>query len=133
MRNKPLCALNPLLKFGNAYSDCILAIDHQTYHLRFFTYSSDHYYPTVEPKQITDIKEPVKKPGKKELLKVPDRTVIYPRDIVNIAGISLLAAQRLLRKIRKAVGKPRGAWVTVKEFCAFCYINEEDIQKYLRF
>jgi hypothetical protein len=87
----------------------------------------------VEPKQNTDIKEPVKTPGKKEPLKIPDRTVIFARDIVNIAGISLHAAQRLLRKIRKAVGKPRGAWVTVKEFCAFCYLNEVDIEKYLRF
>jgi hypothetical protein len=87
----------------------------------------------MERSQITDIKEPVKIAVKKEPLKVPDRIVLFPQDIVNITGLPLHAAQRLIRKIRKALGKPRGAFITVKEFCAFCYLNEEDIQKFLRF
>jgi hypothetical protein len=86
-----------------------------------------------EPKGVPDEKEPIKIPGKKEPLRIPDRMVLFPRDIVNITGVSIVTARRLIRKIRQHVGKPSGAFVTVKEFCAFCHLNEEDIQKYLRF
>jgi hypothetical protein len=87
----------------------------------------------MEERQISDTKEPVQIPEKKGPRKVPDRIVLFAQDIVNITGLSLHAANRLIRKIRKAVGKPRGAFITVKEFCAYCHLREDEIEKFLRF
>jgi hypothetical protein len=68
-----------------------------------------------------------------ELRKIPDRIVLYPRDIVNITGRNIRTAQRIIKKIRAANGKGNGGFITRKEFCQFCNLDEEDVMKYLRF
>jgi hypothetical protein len=68
-----------------------------------------------------------------ELRRIPDRMVLFPLDIVNITGRSLRTSQRLVQKIRQAYGKSGQGFVTRKEFCQFCNLDEEEVKKYLRF
>ena len=67
-----------------------------------------------------------------ELRKIPDRIVLYPRDIVNITGRNIRTAQRIIKKIREANGKASNGFVTREEFCASYNIKEEDIKKFIR-
>ncbi len=67
----------------------------------------------------------------KELRQTPVRMVLYPRDIVKITGKSIRACQRLVVKIRLAYGKTGTGFVTVREFCTYCGLNEEEVIKYL--
>jgi hypothetical protein len=66
-------------------------------------------------------------------LKVPDRMVINVQDVMNITGRSAGGSQRILRKIRKALGKPKTGMVSRTEFCIYCCLDEEEVRKYLRF
>ena len=67
-----------------------------------------------------------------ELRRIPDRIVIFARDIVNITGLSLRTAQRMIHKIRKIYGKPELQFVTIYEFCAVYGLHVEDVKLYLR-
>jgi hypothetical protein len=69
----------------------------------------------------------------RELRKIPDRMMLYPRDVMNILGKGLRASQRLVQKIRMAYGRTGPGGVTIKEFCTYCSFDEEEIKKYLRF
>lgn len=42
-------------------------------------------------------------------------------------------ARNLLQKIRQQTGKPKGALVTVKDFCSYTGIEEELVKDYLSF
>jgi hypothetical protein len=64
--------------------------------------------------------------------KFPTRVVLYPRDIENITGRSDRTARRLLQKIRLALGKSHGEFVTIKEFCSLCGIDEDLIQEFIK-
>ena len=53
------------------------------------------------------------------------------KDIVRLTGFRPETAQKMLRKIRKSLGKPNGMYVTVAEFCAFTRLDEPTVQKYM--
>ena len=55
---------------------------------------------------------------------IPNRIVIYAKDIRNITGRSERTARKMLRQIREANGKKRGDLVTVAEFCRFSGIDQ---------
>lgn len=59
------------------------------------------------------------------------RICIYTSDIVRITGRSESYARKLLRQIRKHYAKPKGAIVTVTEFCTFLKWRVEDVERYL--
>ena len=59
------------------------------------------------------------------------RICIYTKDIQRITGRSERYARQLLGKIRQANRKDAGSLVTVKEFCWFTKIGEEEVEKYL--
>jgi hypothetical protein len=63
--------------------------------------------------------------------KIPDRNVLYPRDIVNILGKSPRSGRRIARGIREALGKAYFGWVTIPEFCDYFQMKEEEVRKYL--
>ena len=48
---------------------------------------------------------------------LPNRIVIYPKDIANITGMRRDTARKLLTRIRRKLGKAKGTLVTVYEFC----------------
>jgi hypothetical protein len=60
---------------------------------------------------------------------IPQRIVIYPRDIANITGCAGRTAQRLLQNIRQVFEKQKFQFVTVQEFCLFAGIDEETVRK----
>ena len=50
---------------------------------------------------------------------VPNRVVIYPKDVANIIGLRQRAAAKLFAAIRQKGGKERSAFVTLQEFAVF--------------
>ncbi|PSL44150.1 hypothetical protein CLV51_10615 [Chitinophaga niastensis] len=64
---------------------------------------------------------------------IPNRIVIYAKDIRNITGRSERTARKMLQQIREANGKKRGDLVTVVEFCRFTGIEEELVTQFLMY
>lgn len=62
---------------------------------------------------------------------IPNRIVIYARDIENITGRKERTARQLLQRIRKANGKVPGQFVTIAEFCRFTGLKEEEVSRFL--
>ncbi|TWF39604.1 hypothetical protein FHW36_10541 [Chitinophaga polysaccharea] len=62
---------------------------------------------------------------------VPNRIVIYAKDVMNITGRSERTARKILQQIRQANGKRKGDMVTVAEFCQFIKIDENQISAFL--
>jgi len=63
--------------------------------------------------------------------KMPKRAVIYAQDIVNIMGVQLRTAYRLMEKIRAANSKPKHAYITVTDFSAYTGIPESKVYSYI--
>ena len=61
-----------------------------------------------------------------------NRIVIYPKDVQLITGRGIRYAQRILRIIRKRVGKKEEQLVTIEEFCEFTGLRFEDFEEHLR-
>ena len=64
--------------------------------------------------------------------KIPSRIVVHSKDVENITGISHRAACRLLQLLRLALGKPKGAFITIKEFSAYTGIDENLLKEFLK-
>lgn len=62
---------------------------------------------------------------------IPNRIVIYPKDVSNITGLSPKASRKLLGLVRKRFNKEQRSFVTVQEFSGFTGINEEMIRPFL--
>jgi predicted DNA-binding transcriptional regulator AlpA len=62
---------------------------------------------------------------------IPHRIVVYPKDVMNITGLSRRSAQRLLERVRKASGKGEGSFVSIEEFCQFTGLKEEAVGRFL--
>jgi hypothetical protein len=63
---------------------------------------------------------------------IPNRIVIYAKDIMNITGRKERAARKLLAQIRKRYKKKKGQFVTAKEFSEFTGIEQDNITPYLK-
>jgi hypothetical protein len=59
------------------------------------------------------------------------RMVVYAKDIQRISGKSDRYARKILRAIRKRLGKEKHQPVSVKEFCEYMKLPETDVIKYL--
>ena len=55
---------------------------------------------------------------------IPNRIVIYAKDVMNITGRKERAARKLIAKIRKKYNKENGTFIFVKEFCLFTGLEE---------
>jgi predicted RNA-binding protein YlqC (UPF0109 family) len=64
--------------------------------------------------------------------RIPPRVVLYPRDVENITGRRGRTARTLLQKIRKALGKSKDEFITIKEFSLFTGIEEDLIRDFLQ-
>lgn len=62
---------------------------------------------------------------------LPNRIVIYTKDVSNMTGLSDKASRKLLRLIRIKYSKSRGSFITVEEFAAYTGIKEEAIRPFL--
>lgn len=61
-----------------------------------------------------------------------NRIVIYPKDVQLITGRGLRYAQRILRIIRKRLGKKEHQFVTLEESSEFSGLSVQDLEQYLR-
>ena len=62
---------------------------------------------------------------------VPNRIVIYAKDVMNITGRSERTARKMLQLIRTVNRKKKGELVTVYEFCRFTGIDQQLINDFL--
>jgi hypothetical protein len=62
---------------------------------------------------------------------IPQRIVIYPRDVENITGCKNRTAQRLIQTIRAAFEKEKFRFITIQEFSLFTGIDEELVRESL--
>ena len=69
---------------------------------------------------------------KTNLNQLPQRVVLYTRDVENITGRRGRTARQLLQKIRNALGKSKDEFITIKEFSLFTGIDEELIKDFLQ-
>lgn len=63
---------------------------------------------------------------------IPNRMVIFARDIQNITGRSERTSRLLLQKIRHTLGKKPGQYISVVEFCRFTGLSEEEVHGFLK-
>jgi len=64
--------------------------------------------------------------------KVPNRIVVYAKDVENITGRKARTARKLLQQIREKLGKSKDGFVTVREFSLHTGIKEEEIREFLK-
>lgn len=65
------------------------------------------------------------------LKKMPKRIVIYAKDVENITGRKNKAARKLLQQIRGQNKKAKDAFVTVREFCSYTGMCEDEVREFL--
>ena len=63
--------------------------------------------------------------------RMPNRAVLYTRDVENITGRRPRTARQLLQKIRNAFGKSKDEFITIKEFSLFTGIDEDIVKDFL--
>jgi len=64
--------------------------------------------------------------------KLQQRVVLFPKDVINITGLSERSARRLIQKIKLALGKEPEEFVTITEFSNFTGIEEKLIKEFMR-
>ena len=64
---------------------------------------------------------------------VPNRIVIYPKDVQNITGRKERAARKLISDIRQELGKTKQEFVTIHDFCDYTGLPKEEIEHFLRY
>lgn len=64
---------------------------------------------------------------------IPYRAVVYVKDVKNIAGKEDQAARRLLKQIKKQLGKAPQEFVTMQDFCLVTGIPEEVVLPFLKY
>lgn len=57
------------------------------------------------------------------------RLIIYPKDIQLITGKCERSAQLFLNHIKSKLGKNKNQFLSIKEFCQFTGLNDEDVLK----
>jgi hypothetical protein len=62
---------------------------------------------------------------------IPQRVVIYAKDVENITGMKNRTARRLLQKVREQSGKTELELVTIQDFCKVTGIPEEVVRPFL--
>ncbi|WP_109696603.1 hypothetical protein [Chitinophaga deserti] len=63
--------------------------------------------------------------------KIPERGVIYTKDIQNILGKSPRSAGKYMLKLRKILEKEKEEFVTVDEFCMITGVPQELVKGFL--
>jgi hypothetical protein len=62
---------------------------------------------------------------------IPQRVVIYAKDVENITGMKNRTARRLLQSVREQAGKTNMELVTVQDFCRITGIPEDVVRPFL--
>lgn len=59
------------------------------------------------------------------------RMIIYRKDVERIFGKSDRSAQKVMAAIRKKLGKEKHQPVSVREFCTYMNLAEDEVRQYL--
>ena len=59
------------------------------------------------------------------------RIIIYAKDIERITGRKPRTCYAILQKIKSFYNKQKNDFVTVKEFCHFLNLDEDQVKEYL--
>ena len=62
---------------------------------------------------------------------VPNRIVIYPKDVQNITGKKERTARKLISDIRQSLGKSKNEFVTIDDFCSYTGLKNEQVVDFL--
>ena len=62
---------------------------------------------------------------------IPNRIVIYAKDVMNITGRKERAARKLLAQIRKKYKKQKGEFISIDEFCEYTGLDETRVKLFL--
>jgi protoporphyrinogen oxidase len=62
---------------------------------------------------------------------IPNRIVIYAKDISNITGRKERTARKMIAQIRKKYKKKKGDFISVKEFCDFTGLAKDCVYPFL--
>jgi hypothetical protein len=62
---------------------------------------------------------------------IPNRIVVYPKDVMNITGRRERTARLLLTRIRKKLRKKRSEFISLEEFCSFTGLKPEHVTNFL--
>jgi archaellum biogenesis ATPase FlaH len=62
---------------------------------------------------------------------IPNRIVIYAKDVMNITGRKERAARKLLARIKKKYKKKKGEFISIDEFCEFTSLKKESVREFL--
>jgi hypothetical protein len=65
------------------------------------------------------------------MMNMPNRIVIYPKDVALITGKQQDTARKLLSRIRKDLNKPPKAVITVNDFCIYMGLKLEEVKPFL--
>ncbi|NJO00308.1 MAG: hypothetical protein HC880_00330 [Bacteroidia bacterium] len=58
-----------------------------------------------------------------------NRICIHTADVIALTGQSESTARRLVRRVRKELGKHRLDPITIREFCSVTRMNEEEVRE----
>ena len=61
-----------------------------------------------------------------------ERLCIYPKDIMIITGKSERYARKLLHEMKQELDKKPNQFVTIKEFCEFSGLAEEEVNRIIQ-
>jgi archaellum biogenesis ATPase FlaH len=62
---------------------------------------------------------------------IPNRIVIYAKDVMNITGRKERPERQLLTKIKKKYNKKREDFISIDEFCEFTTLPLEKVNMFL--
>ena len=62
---------------------------------------------------------------------VPNRIVIYPKDVQNITGKKERSARKLISDIRLKLGKSKEEFVSINDFCNYTGLKKEQVEAFL--
>jgi glucose-6-phosphate-specific signal transduction histidine kinase len=60
------------------------------------------------------------------------QVVIYPKEVQQLTGNGYEASKRLLQRIRARFGKDARAYVSVREFCQYTGLAEQEVSAALQ-
>ena len=60
---------------------------------------------------------------------ITKRICLVPKDVAILTGRSEGYARRLVRSIKRNIGKSRADLLTVEEFCHFTRMNSEEVSR----
>jgi hypothetical protein len=60
------------------------------------------------------------------------QVVIYPKEVAQLTGNGYEASKRLLQRVRAKFGKDARAYVSVREFCQYTGLPEQEVSAALQ-